>query len=411
MKRNSIILLYLVFTPLLLTAQNKDKAEYINVEPGYYQNSILKDISSVNESLKPKVQARRFQMAQDISQIPNKLTDYTSYWRNTPISQGNTGTCWCFSTTSFIESEIKRIQNKEVRLSEMYTVYCEYIEKARGYVRERGESAFAEGSESNAVKRMYKQYGTMPLSEYTGLLNGRKFHTHEAMFKEMDTFLKSVKTNNNWNEEVVLATIKSILNHYMGVPPTSFVVEGKTYTPQTYLSEYLKLNPDDYIEILSYKQEPFWQKVEYKVPDNWWHSTDYYNVPLNDYMSALKNSARNGYTICIGGDVSEPGLNKATQAAMIPDFDIPSQYINDDARQFRFNNETTTDDHGLHIVGYCERNGKDWYLVKDSGSGSRNNNPSAPEFGYFFFHEDYVKLKMMYFTVHKDAVKEVLKKF
>ena len=96
---------------------------------------------------------------------------------------------------------------------------------------------------------------------------------------------------------------------------------------------------------------------------------------------------------------------------MIPDFDIPSQYINDDARQFRFSNETTTDDHGIHLVGYCQRNGKDWYLIKDSGSGSRNNDPNAPEFGYYFFHEDYVKLKMMDFTVHKDAVKDILGKF
>jgi bleomycin hydrolase len=151
--------------------------------------------------------------------------------------------------------------------------------------------------------------------------------------------------------------------------------------------------------------------VEYKVPDNWWHNTDYFNVPLSDYMDALKKSVRAGYTIAIAGDVSEPGLNRKTQAAMIPDFDIPSQYINDDARQFRFTNETTTDDHGLHVVGYCERNGKDWYLVKDSGSGSRNNNSKAPEFGYYFFHEDYVKLKILYFTVHKDAVKDLLKKF
>jgi bleomycin hydrolase len=395
----------------ILTAQNKDKSEYIPVEPGYYQNSILKDITTVNENLKPKSPARRFQMVQDTAVIPHRLNNYKSYWRNLPVSQGNTGTCWCYSTTSFFESEIKRLYNKEVRLSEMYTVYCEYIEKARRFIREHGESEFGEGSQSNAVKRIYKQYGAMPLTAYNGLLDGRKFHSHEAMFREMDTFLKSVKANNSWNKEWVLETIKNILNHYMGTPPSDFLADGKEYTPATYLKDYLKLNPDDYVEIISYKQEPFWQKVEYKVPDNWWHNTDYYNVPLDVYMNALKKSVRNGYTLGIAGDVSEAGLLRSTQAAMIPDFDIPSEYINDDARQFRFTNQTTTDDHGLHLVGYCERDGKDWYLVKDSGSGSRNNNVDAPEFGYFFFHEDYIKLKILYFTVHKDAVKEVLSKF
>lgn len=404
-------LFYFISIPWIASAQNQDKAEYINVEPGFYQNSILRDNTVVNENLNPKVQPKRFQMSQDTASIPHKIINYKSYWRNIPISQGNTGTCWCFSTTSFLESEIKRIYNKEVRLSEMYTVYCEYIEKARRYVKERGNSEFGEGSQSNAVTRIYKQYGAMPYNAYNGLLNGRKFYNHENMFKEMEAFLKSIKLNNTWNEDWAIQTIKDILNKYMGPPPTSFVFEGKEYNPMSYLKDYLKLNPDDYVQILSYKQEPFWQKAEYKVPDNWWHSNDYYNVPLTDYMVALKNAIRNGFTLCIAGDVSEPGLNRNTQAAMIPDFDIPSQYINDDARQFRFTNGSTTDDHGLHLVGYCEQNGKDWYLIKDSGSGSRNNNPNAPEFGYFFFNEDYIKLKIMYFEVHKDAVKELLKKF
>ena len=58
---------------------------------------------------------------------------------------------------------------------------------------------------------------------------------------------------------------------------------------------------------LSYTQEPFYKQVEYKVPDNWWHSSVYYNVPLDTYMSALKNAVRKGFTVSIGGDVSEPG--------------------------------------------------------------------------------------------------------
>ena len=395
----------------MMNAQNKDKAVFTDVEPGFYQKSILKDIQHVDDSLKAAEPAKRFEMVQDITQIPNKQTDYKRYWSFPPVSQGNTGTCWCFSTTSFLESEIKRIYKKEVRLSEMYTVYCEYIEKARRFVEKRGDSEFGEGSEANAVTRIYSKYGVMPLQAYTGLINNRKFHTHEAMFNEMNTYLQSVKKSNAWNEDMVISTIKDIMNHHMGTPPAAFTYGGKQYTPKTFLSDYVKINPDDYVDILSYEQEPFWKKVEYKVPDNWWHSADYYNVPLNVFMEIVKKSIRNGYTMCIGGDVSEPGFSRATQAAMIPDFDIPSAYINDDARQFRFTNKTTTDDHGLHMVGYCEKNGKDWYLIKDSGSGSRNNDPDAPEFGYYFFHEDYVKLKIMDFTIHKDAVKEVLAKF
>jgi bleomycin hydrolase len=231
------------------------------------------------------------------------------------------------------------------------------------------------------------------------------------MMNEMKSYLSSLKVNSSWDEETALATIKSIMNHYMGTPPSEITVNGKKITPVQYLQEVIKINPDDYVDILSYIQEPFYKKVEYSVPDNWWHSADYYNVPLDIFMSALKSVVRKGYTVSIGGDVSEPGFDRVSQCAVVPDFDIPSAYINDDARQFRFSNQTTTDDHGIHIVGYLEKDGKDWYLIKDSGSGSRNNDPNAPEFGYYFFFEDYVKLKMMDFMVHKDAVKDLLTKF
>ncbi|NPA68532.1 MAG: peptidase C1, partial [Chlorobi bacterium] len=388
-----------------------DKAVFKEYEPGFYQNTILKDVRHVKENLKRKEVHKRFQLDQSGYDIPNKVSDYKREWANPVISQGNAGTCWCYSTVSFLESEIYRQTKKKVKLSEIYTVYWEYVEKAKEYIRTRGESNFSEGSEGNAVTRDWKKYGTMPYSVYTGLINGRKYHSHADMYKEMMSYLKSVKETNAWNEKEVISTIKAIMNYHIGEPPTSFTVDGKKYTPKSYLKDYLKINPDDYVEILSYKQEPFWQKVEYKVPDNWWHSKDYYNIPLEDFMKVIKKAIRNGYTMSIGGDVSEAGFLRSTQAAVIPTFDIPYQYIDDNARQFRFSNGTTTDDHGMHLVGYTERNGMDWYLIKDSSSGSRNNDPNAPEFGYYFFREDYVKLKMMGFTIHKDAVKDILKKF
>ncbi|MFZ5942228.1 MAG: C1 family peptidase [Bacteroidota bacterium] len=394
-----------------LMAQNRDKAVFISSKPGFYENSILRDDREVKE--KAEAPQARIRFAVDLSKadLPNKVDLYKQQWHNVPLSQGNTGTCWCFSTTSFMESEAYRLNKVQVKLSEMYTVYWEYVEKARRYVEERGNSNFDEGSEANALTRIWKTYGVVPEEAYTGLLNGRKYHNHEEMVGEMKNYLASLKATSAWDEEAALSTIRSILDHYLGVPPTEVTVNGKSYTPQQYLKEVVKLNPDDYVEILSYTQEPFYKQVEYRVPDNWWHSADYYNVPLDEYMSALKKVVRDGYTVCIGGDVSEPGFDRATQCAMVPDFDIPSAYINDDARQFRFTNQTTTDDHGIHLVGYMTKDGKDWYLIKDSGSGSRNNDPKAKEFGYYFFSEDYVKLKMMSFTVHKDAVKDLLKKF
>lgn len=393
----------------------KDKSVVKEFEPGYYQNSILKDIREVEEKKESKDKDKRFIMDQSGIDLPNKIDLFkkNTQWHNPSISQGNAGTCWAFSTISFYESEVNRISKGKikVKLSELHTVYWEYVEKARRFVQERGKSNFGEGSEANAVARMFKMYGSMPWSVYNGLPKERKHHSHAAMFEEMNKYLQNLKVTNAWNEEEALGTIKSILNHYIGEPPVKFAFEGKEYTPQSFLNDYMQIVPDDYVEILSWKQEPYWQKVEYKVADNWWRSADYFNIPLDDYMSTLKQLVRSGYSVSIGGDVSEAGLNRTTNCAMVPSYDIPSEYIDDDARQFRFANGTTTDDHGMHLAGFYEKDGKDWYLIKDSSSGSRNIEEKSPEFGYYFFQEDFIKLKMMGFTVHKEAVKELLKKF
>lgn len=412
MKKNVFLLLFVIFSVSFLFGQNKtDKMIFQNYEPGFYQNVILKDVNAVETAQKVSTVRSYPEMDQTGMDLPNKLTNYTSVWHNPPISQGNAGTCWCYSTTSFMESEIYRMTNQKVKLSETYTVYWEYVEKAKEFVKTRGASNFDEGSEANAVTRIMNEYGAMPRSEYTGLLDGRKYPSHAKMYKEMMAFLNSVKASNSWNEDFVVATIKSIMNRYIGEPPTEFTVDGKQYTPMTYMKDYLKLNPNDFVDIISLKEAPYYTQMEYKVPDNWWHSKDYYNVPLDVYMDIIDNAIKAGYTISIGGDVSEPGFSRTTQCALIPTFDIPQDYINEDARQMRFSNGATTDDHGMHLVGYTTYNGEKWYLIKDSSSGSRNNDPNAAEFGYYFFRADYVKLKMVDIMVHKDAVEDVLKKF
>jgi bleomycin hydrolase len=339
--------------------------------------------------------------------FPTDKKLYKEYWHNNPINQGMTGTCWSFSTTSYFESEVYRLINQKVKLSEMYTVYWEYVEKAKRFVKERGNSAFEEGSEANALKRIWLKYGVVPEDNYTGKLPGQKHHDHSKMIKEMKDFLESVKTTNNWNEDEVVTTIKSILNYYMGVPPVEIEVNGEKLSPKEYLDKVLKLKMDDYVDFISLMEIPFYKQGEYKVQDNWWHDSSYYSLPVDEWINAFKNALRNGYTMAIGGDVSEPGYDSHAKVGIIPTFDIPSEYIDDYARELRFNNGTTSDDHGLHAVGYFEKEGKYWFLIKDSGAGAQNLEPK----GYYFYNEDYVKLKMIDFMVHKDAVKDILAKF
>jgi bleomycin hydrolase len=392
-------------------AQNRDKGTFKEYQPGYYQNTILKGIDETKKEQNPKEKKKAFKVDFSGMSLPTNPDDYTKVWFNSPISQGQTGTCWCFSTTSFYESEVYRITGQKVKLSEMFVVYWEYVERAKYFVEHRGKMSFGEGSETNALAQIFKTYGEVPEDAYNG--NGQKlpFPDHSDMYNELDNYLKSVKERNAWNEDEIVATTKDILNHYLGVPPTTLAVNGKSMTPKDYLDKVLKIKPDDYVNFMSLMSEPFYTQAEYKVGDNWWHSKDYYNVPVNDFMDGIKTAIKNGYSISIGGDVSEAGLDATAQVGVIPTFDIPADYIDDNARQFRFSNGTTTDDHAMHLVGYyIDKDGKTWFLVKDSGSGSRNCGETCKSFGFFFLSEDYVKLKMMTTTVHKDAVKDLLKK-
>lgn len=383
-----------------------DKGIMIEKKNLFY-DSIVRMNDAFNE---PKTQSKTMELKMDFSGIdfPKSLNDFKTIKAINPVSQGNTGTCWSFSSISFYEAEIMRIIGNQIDFSEMYNVYWQYVEKAKEFIRTRGNSVFDEGSESNATQEMMKKYGTVPAYAYTGLKPGQPFQDHSKMADEMKAYLQSVKNNNAWNEEEIIGTIKSIMNYYMGTPPTSFDWKGVKMSPLDFMKNICKLNPDDYVEIMSFANVPYWTKQEYAVPDNWWHSKDYINVPLDVFMSTLKKAATNGVSSVIGGDVSnEPGMYNKYGIAVVPTFDIPAQYIDENARLFRYLNGTTTDDHGMHMVGYCERSNGTWFLIKDSGSNGHNNMYAE---GYWFMHEDYVKLKMTTYTVPKFLVKDILDK-
>ena len=333
---------------------------------------------------------------------PKAVSEFTAVWHQPSVCQGLSGMCWCFSTTSFFESEVYRLTKREMRFSVLHSVYWEYVEKARGFVRTRGKSVFGEGSQATAVIRAWREHGVVPAEAYTGLKGGAKNYDHQAtVYREVRAYLDGVKASGAWNEETVISTVRAILDSHLGAPPAAVTVDGRQLTPKQYLEQVVRLNMDDYVPLLSMLDKPYGEKIEYEVPDNWWHGKEYLNVPLDRFMATFKNAIRRGYSMAIAGDMSEPGYSiGAPGMAVVPSWDIPSASIDENARHFRFASGVTTDDHGLHVVGWTQRNGKDWYLVKDSWSSAWNNDHP----GYYFYSEDYVKLKVLGFVVHKDMV-------
>ena len=404
-KRIVGLLILAILFSLGLSGQN-DEVIYKAKKNGFYQDSIQSSIKEFEEENKPAEKKNYLSLDFSDKNFPTEIDRYTKYWHNAPVSQGATGTCWCYASTSMFESEVYRTTGKEIKLSEMYFVYYEYIERAKVFVASRGDVYIGEGSEANAVPKLMKLYGAVPLSAYTGKLRGQKFHNHAPLMKEIKTYLAAVKLSGDWNETTVVSTFKSILNHYMGKPPESFNFNGKEYTPIDFVSAVLKFNPNDYFSFMSTKSLTYNQKGELVEPDNWWHNDDYYNVELSDFMTIFKNAIKNGYTLSFCGDVSEPGYDRYAEVGIIPTFDIPADYIDADSREFRVNNNSTTDDHCMHIVGYLDNKDGWWFLIKDSSSSGFD----GPTKGYRYIHEDYFKLKILTILVHKYGAMDVLDK-
>ena len=415
-----ILLSVIFFLPSSLWAQ-KDKVQYLPRQNSGILDAVVKRTDSlqtiedsITGSIREARQMRENERHKDPREIrfdfgkidkPASPDAFKSQFYFPPRGQFRTGTCWCFSTISFIESEINRQTGQKIKLSEMYIVYDEYLEKVRNFVIQRGGTWNGEGSEQNAVILVMKKYGAMTEDAYSGWVDDQRFD-HARLSEEIEGYLNYINKSNYWDEEAVVNAVKPILNKYMGEPPATFIYDGKTMTPREFLKDFVKINLDDYVSCMSTLSKPFHKKSEFEVWDNWRHDSTYYNLPLDEWYSVIKDAICNGYTVVIGGDVSEPGYNGMENAAVVPDFDIPSGYINQDSREFRFYNETTSDDHSIHLVGYTRVGDHDWYLMKDS---SRRRHQGKFE-GYMFYRDDYIRLKMLTFMVHRDALKGILPK-
>lgn len=335
-------------------------------------------------------------------------------------NQGASGTCWSYSSNSFLESEMIRMGKEPVDLAEMYTVRNVYEDKADRYVRLHGNLNFGQGGALPDVVDMYGKYGAMPQSAYTGLNYGWDYNRHGEMEAMLKGMLDAVLENKNkrlspvWRE-----AYNSVLDVYLGEVPETFTYEGKEYTPQTFAKEIVGIDSEDYIQITSWTHHPTYETCNILVPDNWAWGTSY-NVKMDDMITIIDHALENGYSISWAADVSEKYFSWKNGIAYVPAksyYDMtaeeregmfngpqPEMEITAEKRQEAYDNYTTTDDHGMHIVGISkDQNGKEWYLVKNSwGEGNDYE-------GYLYVSKNYVRYKTLSFLLNRNGVPKDLR--
>jgi bleomycin hydrolase len=376
-------------------------------------------------------------VAQDKEPPKGYVFTNTKEIKHTPVkNQNRSGTCWSFSGVGFLESELIRKGKGEFDLSDMWIVNHAYKEKADKYVRMHGNWNFGAGGAFFDVFAMIDKYGIVPASAYSGLDYGEEGHVHGELDKILKAYADAVVSNPNRKlSSAWKRGYSAVVDTYLGTIPEKFTYNGKEYTPKSF-ANFLGLNMKDYISITSFTHHPFYTQFAIEIPDNWLMETSY-NLPLNEMMHVINSAIDNGFSVAWGADVSEKGFNWRKGIAVLPEKDVESmdgsdrarweglsqgekdeelykfekpgkeKKITQEIRQIAFDNYTTTDDHGMVLVGKAtDQNGTPYFIVKNSwGVDSRN-----PYKGFLYTSVPFLEMQTINIVVHKDAIPADIKK-
>jgi bleomycin hydrolase len=352
----------------------------------------------------------------------------------TPVkNQAGTGTCWCFATTSFIESELLRMGKGEYDLSEMWIVRYNYVDRLKDNFIQQGKGNLGQGSVGHDWMIEFAKNGIVPNEVYTGLNYSMPYHNHS----ELNAFVKAiaaVPVQRKRESDQYFNIVYAVLDTYLGKVPETFTYKGVGYTPKSF-SASLGINPDDYVEITSLTLFPFYTQGLVPIPDNW-RKINYYNVPLDELIAIMDYSLNKGYTVAWDGDDSEKGFSHAKGVAIIPELEKVDQYsaadkarlakmtleertaeaykfskpfpevkVTQEFREEGYDSEKTTDDHLMHVTGIVkDQNGTKYYITKNSWGTERNSFG-----GYLNMSENYVRAKTISVLVHKNAIPPEIK--
>ncbi|RAV28682.1 C1 family peptidase [Sinomicrobium soli] len=328
------------------------------------------------------------------------------------ISQDITGTCWSFSTSSFLESEIIRISGKQIDISEMYNVRNTYPEKAWNYVMRQGKAQFSQGGLAHDVINSAAEYGLVPHQVYTGLSDGQEKHNHTEMVSVLEGMLNVYIENPartlspKWKDAV-----ESVLDVYLGKRVDTFTFDGKEYSPESFM-KMTGIAPENYITVTSFTHRPFYSAFVLNIPDNF-SDGSFYNLPLDEFIQVIDHALEEGYTLALDCDVSEPGFSQKHGVAVVPENTAdapailseikPEKAVSPEYRQQEFENFHTTDDHLMHITGKAtDQNGNTYYKVKNSWGTDQNRVGDTG--GYIYMSVPYMRLKAISVMLHKEAL-------
>ena len=352
-------------------------------------------------------------------------------------NQNQAGTCWCYSSLAFIESELLRMGKGEYDFSEMFIVHNTYLDRAEKAVRTHGDVSFAQGGSFYDVIYGMEAFGLVPEAEMRpGVMYGKELSVHNELSAVSDAVVAAIAKGKHRSLQVSpdgellwKKAITAIHDIYLGERPEKFTYNGVEYTPQSFYDS-LGLNADDYVSLTSYTHHPFYTSFAIEIPDNWrWAQS--YNLPIDELMEVFDNAIMNGYTVAWGSDVSEAGFTRMGTAVLpeeaagndLQGSDMAKwlnlteeekkntpkpttqKWCTQEERQIAYDNWETTDDHGMLIYGIAkDQNGTEYYMVKNSWGEAGTYK------GHWYASKAFVRYKTMNIIVNKNALPKDIRK-
>ncbi|MFT6769384.1 MAG: bleomycin hydrolase [Flavobacteriales bacterium] len=374
----------------------------INFEPNFMKR-ILLSVAATFFLLTASAQVKEYGIMNEMMLDKTETKD-----------QCRTGTCWSYSTVSFLESELIRMGKGQHDLSEMFNVRMTYPKKAEMYLRYQGKYQFGPGSLSHDVINAMRDYGVVPEAAYSGINYASEKHDHGEMDAVLEGMMKAlVDKRNAVNGDAWKVAYNGVLDAYLGTAPNKFEYQGKSYTPASFRDE-MGLSASDYVSLTSFTHHPMNAPFVLEVPDNFSQGS-FYNVSLDELENAVVSALENGYTLAWDADVSERGFSFKNAMAIYPAEETPKdQYfktvlpeptVTAGMRQEGFDNYKTTDDHLMHLIGTAkDKNGVRYFIIKNSwGSGNETG-------GLQYISSAYFRMKTIAVLLHKAGLPKELQK-
>jgi bleomycin hydrolase len=268
----------------------------------------------------------------------------------------------------------------------------------------------------------------VPEQVYSGLKVNSEKHVHIEMDRVLEKYISAIvaepekELSSVWQEG-----LDKVLDSYLGEIPDSFNYDGKNYTSASF-AQSLDLHLDNYVMLTSFMDYPYYEPAVLEIPDNWsWAES--YNVPLEILESVVDTALFKGFSVAWAADISEDGFSFKKGFALVPSIlyapesvresikwkkksedeknelifsltnPVEEVHVTPELRQQAFDNYSTTDDHGMHIVGLAkDKSGRQFYYVKNSW-GTDN-----PYNGYLFVSKPYFQYKTISIMLNKEAL-------